>query len=188
MYKTGTVNFFPYLSGMAFLLMASMNSKQKKKKINKSPGFWDRFWQSFRRRRTERMRGRSGGEFLSVVLGCLLPCKNACFCSSSPSLLPSPDHCCRSPIALSLPLCFSSALPLSLSPSPLLFLNHSATLHWLQQTAPLSYYLTHTHMHTHRSSWTARRASLQKYTVYMQKPHMYIHMFPCLCARTHTHG
>lgn len=69
-------------------------------------------------------------------------------------------------------------------PSPLLFLNHSATLHWLQQT-PLSYYLTHTahtqtHMHLYRKAY--RDSEYKKYTVYMQRPHMHS---SSVCAHAH---
>lgn len=93
------------------------------------------------RKENKRIRGRSGRKESCRQL-CMaaffFPRKSGVFCSPSPSVLSAPDHCCLSPIAL--PLCFSSALPLSL-----LSRSHSATLHGLQQTAPLSFYRTYTH-------------------------------------------
>lgn len=66
------------------------------------------------RRSVERMRA----ELLSVGLGCFSPCKSACFCSCSPSLLSSPDHrCLFPPISLSLSSLTLSQPPCHTSPA-----------------------------------------------------------------------
>lgn len=74
--------------------------------------------------------------------------------------LSSSDHCCLSPILLLLGAS-SSAHPLSLPLFLHSFLNHSATLHCLQQTAPLSYYLSLSLSHTHTQKARARPAHAQ---------------------------
>lgn len=128
------------------------------------------------------------GELPSVVHGCFFfPRKSGVFCSPSPSVLSAPDHCCLSPIAL--PLCFSSALPLSL-----LSRSHSATLHGLQQTAPLSFYRTYTHActqtRTQRSSCVhvcvlEKMRTFKNNRVYMTKA-TESHRYPVMCMHIAT--
>lgn len=142
-------------------------------------------------------RGRTEGEVEErrVAVSCArlpLSCKNACFCSSSPSCYPYL-------ITVASPL-----LSLSLSLTPTMFLISSSPL-----SPPLSFALsqplchtslasangspvilshTHTRMHAHTHVCSEKEKYKHiKYTVYMKRPHMRSHMFCCLCLHTCAH-